>query len=69
MSTYTTRQGDTWDGVAYAQMGDCAYTKELMWANQAYLDYFTFPAGIVLTLPEKNTAVASTAPPWKRVSE
>lgn len=69
MSTYTTRQGDTWDGIAFTQMGDCAYTKELMWANQEYLDYYTFPAGIVLQLPEKSVEVESTAPPWKQVSE
>lgn len=68
MSTYTTRQGDTWDGIAYAQMGSDAYTKDLMWANQECLDYYTFPAGIVLTLPEKSLAIDSTAPPWKQVN-
>ena len=67
MSTYTTRQGDTWDGIAYAQMGSDAYTKELMWANQVYLDYYTFPSGIVLTLPEQRIAIERTAPPWKQV--
>ena len=68
MSTYTTRQGDTWDGIAYAQMGSDAYTKDLMWANQKYLDLYTFPAGVVLTLPEKTAVIDSAMPPWKRVN-
>ena len=66
--TYTTKQGDTWDAVAYLQMGSCAYTKELMWANRGFLGYYIFPAGIVLTIPEIIERVASTAPPWKQVS-
>jgi len=68
MKTYTTKQGDTWDSIAYAQMGSDGYTKDLMWANQEHLDYYTFPAGIVLTLPEPDIAVESTAPPWKQVN-
>ena len=68
MKTYTTKQGDTWDGIAYVQMGDCSYTKDLMWANQKYLQYLTFPAGITLTLPEKGVPIDSSAPPWKKVS-
>lgn len=69
MNTYTTKQGDTWDSVAYAQMGGCVFTKDLMWANRQHLSYYTFPAGIVLTIPEVDAAVGSTAPPWKRVSQ
>ena len=69
MNTYTTRQGDTWDGIAYSQLGDCAYTKDLMWANQKHLGYYVFPAGIVLTLPQKSAASKSAAPPWKQVSK
>ena len=68
MSTYTTKQGETWDSIAYTQMGDCAYTKDLMWVNQKYLDYYTFPAGIVLTLPESSEDVGNAALPWKQVS-
>lgn len=70
MNSYTTRQGDTWDGIAYAQMGSDARTKDLMWANQKYLDYYTFPAGIVLTLPEASAdVVTAPAPPWKQVKK
>ncbi len=69
MKTYTTKQGDTWDGIAYTELGDCARTKDLMWANQQHLGYCTFPAGIVLTLPESKIAASSinTVLPWKQV--
>lgn len=69
MNTYTTKQGDTWDLIAYQQMGSCMFTKELMWANRTLLDYFIFPAGIVITIPDASGEVEiDTRPPWKRVS-
>jgi len=68
MKTYTTKQGDTWDLIAYQQMGDCKHTKDLMWANRTLLDYYTFPAGIVLSVPDIDEAPADTLPPWKKVS-
>ncbi len=64
--TYTTAQGDMWDSIAYRQLGDVAHTDKLINANIQYHDYFTFPAGIVLTLPEIREQPASTLPPWKR---
>lgn len=68
--TYTTVQGDMWDSIAYAQLGDVSYTGELMSCNLAYREYLTFPAGIVLTLPEitDNMRQNDALPPWKRVS-
>ena len=48
--TYTTVQGDMWDEIAYTQLGDVAYTDKLMNLNTAYRNYYTFPAGITLTL-------------------
>ena len=67
MKTYTTVQGDTWDSVAYQQMGGVARTKDLMWANRQYLDFYTFPAGVVLTIPDVTPEMSATAPPWKKV--
>lgn len=64
--TYTTVQGDMWDAIAYAQMGNTAHKDKLMNANLQYREYYTFPAGIVLTLPETKESVSSTLPPWKR---
>ena len=68
MKTYTTDQGDMWDSIAYAQLGDVAYTDKLMNLNQQYREYFTFPAGVVLILPDPVENVSDTLPPWKRVS-
>lgn len=68
MKTYTTVQGDMWDSIAYAQLGDVAYTDKLMNLNQQYREYFTFPAGVVLILPDPVENVSDTLPPWKRVS-
>lgn len=66
--TYTTVQGDMWDGIAYRQLGSVAYTGELMAANKQYRDYYIFPAGVVLELPEAERlpeADTGTLPPWK----
>ncbi len=66
--TYTTVQGDMWDSIAYTQLGDVAYTDKLMNLNPQYRDYFTFPAGIVLALPDAAAeSVSESTPPWKRV--
>ena len=67
MKTYTTIQGDMWDKIAYTQLGDTAHTDKLMNANLQYREYYTFPAGIVLLLPDIPENTSSTLPPWKRV--
>lgn len=67
MKTYTTVQGDMWDSIAYAQLGDVAHTDKLMNANLQYREFYTFPAGIVLVLPEIKNTVSSALPPWKKV--
>lgn len=65
--TYTTIQGDMWDGIAFSQMGSTLYTDKLMGLNPQYLGYYTFPAGIVLTLPDPGEDSSDTLPPWKQV--
>lgn len=67
MKTYTTIQGDMWDKIAYAQLGDVAHTDKLMNANLQYREYYTFPAGIVLVLPDIPESTSNTLPPWKQV--
>lgn len=67
MKTYTTIQGDMWDKIAYTQLGDVAHTDKLMNANLQYREYYTFPAGIVLVLPDIPENISSTLPPWKQV--
>ena len=68
MATYKTKQGDTWDGISNSQYGTEGMTDALMMANGKYLSYFTFPAGVVLNLPEKQEHVDSQLPPWKQVN-
>ena len=65
--TYTTVQGDMWDSIAFRQLGSTSYTDKLMNLNQEYREYYTFPAGIVLTLPDEEETTVSTLPPWKQV--
>lgn len=52
MNTYTTIQGDTWDKISVEVYGSESYTSLLMENNPKLLDYFVFPAGIVLVVPE-----------------
>lgn len=64
--TYTTKQGDAWDAIAFEVYGDVKYTGFLMQANFQYLDTFVFDAGVVLQtpeLPEDNDL--TNAPIWR----
>ena len=75
--TYTTIQGDMWDSIshqvygdvkfAFSQLGSEAYTDRLMNLNPQHLGYYTFPAGIVLKLPDPAEDVGDALPPWKQV--
>ena len=68
MKTYTTLQGDMWDMIAYKTLGSISLTDKLMMANRRYLNFYTFPAGIVLALPEVgNESNIEGLPPWKMV--
>lgn len=64
MSNYTTIQGDTWDMIAKKVYDDESYTSLLMEANPQLLDYFVFPEGIVITVPEKPEET-DDMPEWR----
>lgn len=67
-STYTTKQGDAWDAIAYAVYGDEKYTGWLMQNNFPQLDIFVFPAGVVLQTPDLPADSAATGTPiWRTV--
>lgn len=67
--TYTTRSGDTWDGIAYREMGSCRHTELLMNANRKHLDTFIFSAGTVLTIPDaEKSEIVAALPPWRKTS-
>ena len=54
--TYTTKQGDAWDAIAFRVYGDVKYTGFLMQANFPHLDTFVFDAGVVLQTPAETKA-------------
>ncbi len=65
--TYTTKSGDTWDLIAYDQLGSCSYMNLLIDANRQHVRTAIFSAGVVLQLPEITTETQSTAlPPWRK---
>lgn len=68
MKTYRTVQGDMWDSIAYSQMGGTKYTDQLMNANQRYREYYIFPAGILLTIPDTVEPASDSLPPWRKVA-
>ncbi len=68
MKRYVTVQGDTWDAIAYRELGGTRHTGALMAANRACHGVVFFPAGVELTMPEVKEAKREdiTIPPWKR---
>lgn len=66
--TYKTVQGDMWDSISFTQLGSVSHTDKLMNSNRQYREYYIFPAGIVLTLPEITPDTADNLPPWKQVA-
>ncbi len=54
MGSYTTTQGDTWDGIAFRLWGREHLMSALMRANPDHTDVLMFPAGVVLDVPEVN---------------
>ena len=66
--TYITTQGDTFESIAWFQLGDSNKMVDLIRANRAHMETAVFPAGVELTIPEVETAQAteSTTPPWRR---
>lgn len=67
MKTYTTIQGDCWDGIAYKLYGSTSYVGYLMAANLPLLDTFVFEAGVVLQAPDLPQLPQTTKlPTWRR---
>lgn len=64
--TYTTKQGDAWDAIAFEVYGDEKYTGYLMQNNFPVLDYFVFPSGVVLQTPDLPADSTTTGMPiWR----
>lgn len=65
MRTYTTKSGDTWDGIAKEVYGSEYRADMLMAANPQYIETFIFGAGAVLAVPEPEEETDGTQPVWK----
>ena len=65
--TYKTVSGDTWDLIAFRQLGSCDYTEVLINANRNHIDKFIFRAGVELIIPDIEIEQKKTSlPPWRR---
>ncbi|MCP4163621.1 MAG: phage tail protein [Deltaproteobacteria bacterium] len=65
-TTYTTKQGDMWDMIAYNILGSESYTSELMHANPDHTETVIFSAGTTLTIPEVAVEANQTVAPWDK---
>jgi len=64
---YETRQGDTFDIVAYRAYGSEQRAMDIAQANPVHMDTVFFRAGVALVLPEiDQEAAALPSPPWRR---
>lgn len=65
ITKYKTIQGDTWDIIAKKVYGKEKYLDYLMKNNYELLEYFIFPAGIELNIPELPEETNSDLPKWR----
>lgn len=63
--TYTTIQGETWDGIAFKIYGSEQYADFLMANNYSNLDILVFSAGTVLNTPGLPENEDGELPPWR----
>lgn len=66
MREYVTVQGDTWDIISYKVYGSEKYMTKLIEANTEYRETIIFGANAKLKIPEIETPIPTTLPPWKR---
>ena len=64
-TTYTTKQGDTWDNIALQVYGEERHADFLMQSNYAFLDILVFSAGTVLNTPALPEERDGDLPTWR----
>jgi phage tail protein X len=65
-SSYTTRSGDTWDAIAQRALGDQLLMDRMLDANPEHNYVARFDAGVVLVVPDLETAdLPASLPPWR----
>lgn len=66
VKTYTTMQNDAWDAIAYRLWGEERLFMALVTANPEHMDTIVFPAGVILTVPDRPANSQSLElPPWR----
>ena len=63
---YITKEGETWDQIAYIVYGDEMLYIDLMQANLKVIDVAVFPANIPLICPNVKPTNNKNLPPWKK---
>ncbi len=69
---YRTRQGDTWDFIAWQQYGDPLAMQVLIDANPHVPIAPVLPRGLVLAIPNRGdvrpTLTNAQLPPWRKAT-
>lgn len=65
-ATYRTIQGDTWDMIAKKVYGAEKHLDFLMANNFPLLDYFIFPAGVAVNVPDLPDSIPDNLPAWRK---
>lgn len=65
-AVYKTIQGDTWDMIAKRVYGDEKRMDLLMANNFPLLEYFIFPAGVEVRVPELPQEEPENLPAWRK---
>ena len=66
MTTYVTKSGDMWDGIAKKVYGTETAMNVLLDANPEHIGTVVFSAGIVLDVPNYTAPTPDLLPPWRR---
>ena len=61
-----TKQGDTWDLIAWRELGDVRHVEALINASRALIETQIFEAGVEINLPTVEPIAKEVLPPWKR---
>ncbi len=70
MKKYMTYQGDTFDSIAFKQLGDESYMQALIEANPEHVGTFIFDAGVILNIPESvDEGLNEAIPEWRTKSD
>lgn len=64
-ATYETKQGDTWDLMAYDLYGDEKYMRYLIEANLPLLDIIIFSSGVRIYVPDLPEETDEDLPFWR----